>query len=157
MSSQAFRDDVSSVLLGTESFWTGVDVQGEALSCLFIDKLPFPTPDDPILDVLAERDPKGHWVKNCLPRALIAFKQGVGRLLRTVSDRGVVVICDSRIVDKPYGRSFLKACSGARVTRNMADIGSFLDEPEKWKRDKPKVKKVQPTETIRVPRGARFR
>lgn len=154
---QRKRDVPSSVLLGTESFWTGVDVQGEALSCLFIDKLPFPTPDDPILDALAERDPKGHWMKNCLPRALIAFKQGIGRLLRTTTDRGVVVICDSRIVDKPYGRAFLKACSGARVSRNMADIGSFLDEPDKWRRDKPKtkVKKTQPKETIRVPRGVR--
>jgi ATP-dependent DNA helicase DinG len=154
------REIKSSVLLGTESFWTGVDVQGEALSLLFIDKLPFPTPDDPILDVLAERDPKGHWMKNCLPRALIAFRQGIGRLLRTTTDRGVVVICDSRIVDKPYGRTFLKACGGARVSRNLHDVGSFLDEPEKWKRDKPKTKqtkKAEPKETIRVPRGARVR
>jgi ATP-dependent DNA helicase DinG len=154
------REVKSSVLLGTESFWTGVDVQGEALSLLFIDKLPFPTPDDPILDVLAERDPKGHWMKNCLPRALIAFRQGIGRLLRTTTDRGVVVICDSRIVDKPYGRAFLKACGGARVSRNLHDIGSFLDEPEKWQRDKPKAKqpkKAEPKETIRVPRGARVR
>lgn len=155
---QRKRDVSSSVLLGTESFWTGVDVQGEALSLVFIDKLPFPTPDDPILDVLAERDPKGHWMKNCLPRALIAFKQGIGRLLRTTTDRGVVVICDSRIVDKPYGKAFLKACGGARVLRNLHDIASFLDEPEKWKREvKTKTKKAAPKETIRVPRGARVR
>jgi ATP-dependent DNA helicase DinG len=145
----------SSVLLGTESFWTGVDVQGEALSCLFIDKLPFPSPDDPILDVLAERDPKGHWMKNCLPRALIAFKQGIGRLLRTTTDRGVVVICDSRIIDKPYGRAFLKACSGATVSRNLHDVGSFLDEPEKWRRDKPKSKKAEPTKAVRGARAFR--
>ena len=151
----------SSVLLGTESFWTGVDIQGEALSLVFIDKLPFPSPDDPILDVLAERDPKGHWMKNCLPRALIAFRQGIGRLLRTTTDRGVVVICDSRIVDKPYGWSFLKACGGARVSRDMNDVGSFLDDPDKWKRDgtkKAKAQKAAPKiEAIRVPRGARSR
>jgi ATP-dependent DNA helicase DinG len=145
----------SSVLLGTESFWTGVDVQGEALSCLFIDKLPFPSPDDPILDVLAERDPKCHWMKNCLPRALIAFKQGIGRLLRTTTDRGVVVICDSRIADKPYGRAFLKACSGAKVSRNIRDVGSFLDEPEKWRRDKPKAKKTEPMKAVRGARAFR--
>lgn len=156
---QRKRDVPSSVLLGTDSFWTGVDVQGEALSLVFIDKLPFPTPDDPILDVLQERDPKGHWMKNCLPRALIAFRQGIGRLLRTVTDRGVVVICDSRIVDKPYGRTFLVACGGARVSRNLHDVGSFLDEPDKWRRDKlkTKAKKSAPKETIRVPRGARAR
>jgi len=154
---QRKRDASSSVLLGTESFWTGVDVQGEALSLLFIDKLPFPSPDDPILDVLAERDPKGHWMKNCLPRALIAFKQGIGRLLRTVTDRGVVVICDSRIVDKPYGRAFLKACGGARLSRDMADVGSFLDEPDKWRKDKPKTKKAAQKEPVRISRGLRAR
>lgn len=153
------RTVTSSVLLGTESFWTGVDIQGEALSCLFIDKLPFPSPDDPILDVLAERDPKGHWGKNCLPRALIAFRQGIGRLLRTTTDRGVVVVCDSRIVDKPYGRVFLKACGGAKVSRDMTDVGSFLDDPDKWTRNKTtKAKKAAPKiEAIRVPRGARVR
>jgi ATP-dependent DNA helicase DinG len=157
---QRKRQIPSSVLLGTESFWTGIDVQGEALSCLFIDKLPFPSPDDPILDILQERDPKGHWMKNCLPRALIAFKQGIGRLLRTTTDRGVVVICDSRIIGKPYGRAFSKACGhdannprkGTRLSRKLSDVGSFLDEPEKWKRDPPKVLTA---ESKRVPRGAR--
>jgi ATP-dependent DNA helicase DinG len=154
---QRKRDVPSSVLLGTESFWTGVDIQGEALSCLFIDKLPFPSPDDPVLDVLQERDPKGHWVKNCLPRALIAWKQGIGRLLRTATDRGVVVVCDSRVVDKPYGRAFLKACGGARLSRDMADVGSFLDEPDKWRKDKPKTKKAAQKEPVRISRGLRAR
>lgn len=154
---QRKRDVPSSVLLGTESFWTGVDIQGEALSCLFIDKLPFPSPGDPVLDVLQERDPKGHWMKNCLPRTLIAWKQGIGRLLRTATDRGVVVVYDSRVVDKPYGRAFLKACGGARVSRNMADIGSFLDEPDKWRKDKPKTKKAAQKEPVRISRGLRAR
>jgi ATP-dependent DNA helicase DinG len=128
---QRFRENVSSVLLGTESFWTGVDVQGEALSCLFIDKIPFPSPDDPILDALDERESDA-WRKYSLPRALIAFRQGIGRLLRTTTDRGVVVVCDPRIVEKGYGKLFLKACGGARVTRDLADVGTFLDRPDEW-------------------------
>jgi ATP-dependent DNA helicase DinG len=120
-----FRENVSSVLLGTESFWTGVDVPGEALSCLVIDKLPFPSPDDPILDALDEREPDA-WRKYSLPRALIAFRQGIGRLLRTTTDRGTVVICDPRVVEKSYGKIFLKACGGARVTRDIGEVGAFV-------------------------------
>lgn len=127
-----FREDVSSVLLGTDSFWTGVDVPGEALSCLVIDKIPFPSPDDPILDALDERE-RDAWKKHALPRALIQFRQGIGRLLRTATDRGVVMICDPRIVEKSYGKTFLRACGGARVSRDIDDIQAFLntssDEP----------------------------
>lgn len=126
---QRFRENVSSVLLGTDSFWTGVDVQGEALSALFIDKLPFPSPEDPILDALDEREADA-WRKYALPRALIAFRQGIGRLLRTVTDRGVVVVCDPRIVEKGYGKLFLRACGGARVTRNLDEVSAFLDRPD---------------------------
>jgi ATP-dependent DNA helicase DinG len=120
-----FREEVSTVLLGTDSFWTGVDVPGEALSCLVIDKIPFPSPDDPILDALDEREDNA-WANHSLPRALIQFRQGIGRLLRTATDRGVVVICDPRIVEKGYGRGFVKACGGARVTRDIQEIATFL-------------------------------
>lgn len=128
---QRFRESVSSVLLGTESFWTGVDVQGEALSALFIDKLPFPSPEDPTLDALDERESDA-WRKYALPRALIAFRQGIGRLLRTVTDRGVVVVCDPRIVDKGYGKLFLRACGGVHVMRDLSDVNTFLDRPDQW-------------------------
>ncbi len=147
---QRFRENVSSVLLGTESFWTGVDVPGEALSCLVVDKIPFPSPDDPILDALDEREPDA-WRKYSLPRALIAFRQGIGRLLRTITDRGVVVMCDPRVVEKSYGRLFLKACGGARVTRDMGEIGAFIDGKAK---EEPKATGRRSTRANRAGRTA---
>lgn len=88
---------------------------------------------------------------------LIRTLPGIGRLLRTATDRGVVVVCDPRVVDKPYGRTFLKACGGARLSRDMADVGSFLDEPDKWRKDKPKTKKAAQKEPVRILRGLRAR
>ena len=105
---ETFRRDISSVLLGTESFWAGVDVPGEALSCVIIDRLPFASPDDPVLDAIRERD--SQWFRNySLPRAIIAFRQGFGRLIRSTRDRGVVIVLDSRLATKPYGRMFLRS------------------------------------------------
>jgi len=123
---EEFRRDVSSVLLGTESFWEGIDVPGEALSCLIIDRLPFATPEDPVLDAVAERDPKGWFQKWSLPRALIAFRQGFGRLIRSTTDRGVVVCLDRRVHEKAYGRQFIKSLGGVRCTRNLDDVRVFL-------------------------------
>lgn len=103
-----FKEDETSVLLGTESFWTGVDVPGDSLIAVFIDKIPFDHFDDPVLDAIKERDE--NWFQSYYkPKAVIAFKQGFGRLIRSVEDRGVVVCCDNRITGKPYGKSFLKA------------------------------------------------
>lgn len=124
-----FRKDVGSILLGTESFWEGIDVPGEALSCLVIDRIPFATPEDPVLDAVAERDPKGWFTKWSLPRAVIAFRQGVGRLIRTTTDRGVVVCLDRRIHEKSYGRLFFRALGGMRASRNINDVGRFLEQP----------------------------
>ena len=121
-----FRRDVTSVLLGTESFWEGIDVQGEALSCLVIDRLPFPTPDDPVLDVQIERDPRGWFEKWSLPRALIAFRQGSGRLIRSTTDRGAIVLLDNRVNVKRYGKRFLTALGAVGCSRNIADVGVFL-------------------------------
>ena len=122
---EAFRADVGSVLLGTESFWTGIDVPGEALSCVVIDRLPFPSPEDPVLDAIRERDPR--WFLHYgLPRAVLAFKQGFGRLLRSAGDRGVVVVLDRRLVARPYGRLFLRSLPPVRLSRRMADVGRFL-------------------------------
>ena len=121
-----FKRDTHSVLLGVESFWAGVDVPGEALSCVFIDKLPFPHKEDPIADAMTERDRE--WFTNfSLPRAIIAFKQGFGRLIRTTSDRGVVVVLDPRITKKGYGWKFVSSLPKVRRSKKIEDISLFLD------------------------------
>ena len=124
---ERFKLDVRSVLLGTDSFWEGVDVPGEALSCVVIDRLPFMTPDDPVLDIVAQRDPRGWFFKWSLPRAVIAFRQGFGRGVRTRSDRCAVVLLDRRIVDKSYGRTFLRSLGPVHITRALADVRAFLE------------------------------
>ena len=124
---EEFRRDVRSVLLGTESFWAGVDVPGEALSCVVIDRLPFPSPDDPVLDAISERDRQ--WFRTySLPRAVIAFKQGFGRLIRSASDRGVVVVLDRRLVTKPYGRIFTASLPDVLKSRRIENVRRFLEE-----------------------------
>jgi ATP-dependent DNA helicase DinG len=120
-----FRRDISSVLLGTESFWAGVDVPGESLSCVFIDRLPFAPPDDPILDALQERH-RDCFTRYSVPQAIIAFKQGFGRLIRTTTDRGVVVCMDGRLTSKPYGRLFLDSLPPVLRSTDIADVGRFL-------------------------------
>ena len=123
---EAFRKDVNSVLLGTESFWAGMDVPGESLSCVFIDRLPFTHVEDPVLDAISAADPKAFW-NYSVPKAIIAFKQGFGRLIRSIDDRGVVVLADSRVVTKGYGAEFLNSLPGVRLSRNLEDVGVFLD------------------------------
>jgi ATP-dependent DNA helicase DinG len=123
---ERFKSDVSSVLLGNESFWAGVDVPGEALSCVIIDRLPFPTPDDPVLDALSAQDDRWFF-KHSVPRAIIAFKQGAGRGVRSVSDKCVVVCLDRRLIDKSYGKQFLKALPADLPKSMRLDaIGEFL-------------------------------
>jgi len=127
---EAFRKDTSSVLLGTASFWEGVDVRGEALSCVVIDRLPFSSPDDPIANIITETDPRG-WFENwSKPRAVIAFRQGFGRLIRSTQDSGVVVCLDRRLVDKSYGKTFLRVLGGVRLARDIDDVGRFFAEVE---------------------------
>jgi ATP-dependent DNA helicase DinG len=121
-----FRKDVKSVLLGTESFWTGVDVPGESLSCVVIDRLPFQTPDDPVLDAISARNPRW-FMTYSVPRAVIAFKQGFGRLIRRMSDRGVVVLLDRRVVTKPYGRIFLASLPPVMKSQKLESIRVFLE------------------------------
>jgi ATP-dependent DNA helicase DinG len=120
-----FRKDVNSVLLGTESFWTGVDVPGETLSCVVIDRLPFQTPDDPVLNAISERN-EDWFMSHSVPKAVIAFKQGFGRLIRRVTDRGVVVLLDRRIVTKAYGRKFLLSIPEVRRSKKIDSIAKFL-------------------------------
>lgn len=110
-----FKEDVSSVLLGTESFWTGVDVPGEALSCLMIDKIPFPSFGDPVLSALSDREGRNGFWNVSVPRAVLQFRQGVGRLIRRSTDRGIVIVLDCRLVTKGYGNYFTDSLP--RMTR----------------------------------------
>jgi ATP-dependent DNA helicase DinG len=122
-----FKEDIGSVLLGTESFWTGIDVPGEALTGLVIDKLPFPNMDDPVVDAICARDRRA-FDSYLVPRAIIMLRQGVGRLIRSQKDIGVAVILDKRIAEKAYGRRFLKSLPPMLTTRKLDNIARFLAE-----------------------------
>ena len=124
-----FRDLGNAVLLGTSSFWEGVDVRGEALSCVIIDKLPFGSPADPVFQARAaaiERSGRSAFKDYQLPAAVIALKQGVGRLIRDANDRGVLVICDPRLRNRGYGRIFLNSLPPAPVTSDVSDVRRFF-------------------------------
>ena len=127
---ERFRDSGNAVLFGTYSFWEGVDVRGEALSCVIIDKLPFAPPDDPLLKARQRaireqgRDP---FNEQQLPQAAIALKQGVGRLIRDASDRGVVVICDPRLHQKGYGPRLLASLPPQVETPEFSRNGKRID------------------------------
>lgn len=124
-----FRRLGNAVLLGAASFWEGVDVPGEALSVVLIDKLPFAPPDDPVLAARIEslRAAGGNpFLEVQLPRAVLALKQGAGRLIRGESDRGVLVLCDPRLFERPYGRSILASLPPMRLTRELAEVERFF-------------------------------
>ncbi len=124
-----FRELGNAVLLGSQSFWEGVDVAGDALSVVVIDKLPFAPPDDPLLAARLSRlrDEGGNpFLDYQLPQAVISLKQGAGRLIRSESDRGVLMICDPRLVDKPYGRKIWRALPPMRRTRDLPDVEAFF-------------------------------
>src|SRR5438477_583887 len=124
-----FRRLGNAVLLGSQSFWEGVDVQGEALSVVIIDKLPFAPPDDPLFAARLEhiaREGGNPFMDYHLPQAAISLKQGAGRLIRSETDRGVLMICDRRLVEKPYGRRIWQALPPMRRTRELADVEEFF-------------------------------
>ena len=124
-----FRDLGNAVLLGTASFWEGVDVRGEALSCVIIDRLPFASPGDPVVQARIESlRQRGEDPFRCyqLPQAVITLKQGVGRLIRDVTDRGVLMLCDPRLLSKFYGRVFLDSLPPMPRTRNLERVRAFF-------------------------------
>lgn len=129
---EAFREDVHSVLLATGSFWQGVDVPGEALSCLVIDKLPFDSPGDPVVAAKIEalrQKGQNPFTAYQVPSAIISLKQGLGRLIRKGSDRGLLAILDRRILSRPYGRFFLESLPRVPVTARLSDVSTFFGKP----------------------------
>ena len=126
---ETFRQAGNAILLGTASFWEGVDVRGQALSCVLIDKLPFASPGDPVtqarIDALRERGEQP-FMSYQVPQAVIALKQGVGRLIRDTHDRGVIMIGDPRLTQKAYGRIFLNSLPPMRQTREQREAIDFF-------------------------------
>ena len=128
-----FRSAGNAVLVGSQSFWEGVDVRGDALSVVVIDKLPFSPPDDPVLaarlDALEKKGING-FMQHQLPAAIINLKQGAGRLIRDETDRGVLMLCDPRLISKPYGKRIWQSLPPFSRTRELAEVVAFL-QPEK--------------------------
>ncbi len=124
-----FRAAGNGVLIGSQSFWEGVDVRGDALSLVIIDKLPFAPPDDPVLaariEVMEKKGMSG-FVHHQLPEAIINLKQGAGRLIRDENDRGVLMICDPRIISKPYGRRIWQSLPSFKRSRELKVVQEFF-------------------------------
>jgi ATP-dependent DNA helicase DinG len=120
-----FRKDEGTALFATSSFWQGVDIPGEALSCLTIDKIPFMNPSDPLLEAMQERDPES-FTNYSLPKAILDLRQGFGRLIRRRSDRGVVVIFDNRLFTKSYGGEVLASLPDCPVHRDLDALEKFF-------------------------------
>ncbi len=128
---ERFRNSGNGILLGTASFWEGVDVIGDALSLVVIDKLPFAAPDDPVMDALGERlrtEGGNPFMQLALPQAVITLKQGAGRLIRDVEDRGVLAVCDPRLHSRGYGAVFLDSLPPMRRTREVAAVIDFFSQ-----------------------------
>lgn len=124
-----FRRHGNAVLIGSQSFWEGVDVRGEALSLVVIDKLPFAPPDDPVLSARIDKltaEGKNAFMEYQLPYSVITLKQGAGRLIRDETDRGVLMICDPRLLTKSYGKRIWQSLPPFKRTRNLADVAAFF-------------------------------
>lgn len=124
-----FRKLGNAVLVGSQSFWEGVDVRGEALSVVIIDKLPFAPPDDPVLSARVDKlnaEGKNAFMEYQLPYSVITLKQGAGRLIRDENDRGVLMICDPRLISKSYGRKIWQSLPPFKRTRDLAEVEAFF-------------------------------
>ena len=127
---ERFRKRGNAVLVGSQSFWEGVDVRGEALSCVIIDKLPFAPPDDPVLAARIDKmneEGKNAFMEYQLPYAVITLKQGAGRLIRDEADSGVLMICDPRLISKPYGRRIWQSLPPFKRSRFLAEVQAFFE------------------------------
>jgi ATP-dependent DNA helicase DinG len=124
-----FRKSGNGVLIGSQSFWEGVDVRGEALSLVIIDKMPFAPPDDPVLAArieVMEKQGLNGFMHHTLPEAIINLKQGAGRLIRDEGDRGVLMLCDPRVITKPYGRRVWQSLPPFKRTREAQVVIDFF-------------------------------
>ena len=124
-----FRALGNAVLVASQSFWEGVDVRGEALSVVVIDRLPFSPPDDPVLAARIDkmnREGRNAFMEYQVPQAVMTLKQGAGRLIRDETDRGVLMICDPRLVDKPYGKRIWRSLPPMKRTREIAEVEGFF-------------------------------
>ncbi len=129
---ERFRKIGNAILIGSQSFWEGVDVRGEALSLVVIDKLPFAPPDDPVLSARIEKinkEGRNAFMEYQLPRAVINLKQGAGRLIRDETDRGVLMICDPRLISKSYGKRIWQSLPPMKRTRELAEVEQFFCAP----------------------------
>ena len=127
---EQFRETPNAVLFGTSSFWQGVDVQGESLSCVIIDRLPFAVPSDPVVAArmkAIEEEGGKPFFDYQVPSAVLTLKQGFGRLIRSLEDRGVLVLLDSRIRTKRYGQTFLASLPPYRMTSTITDVEEFFE------------------------------
>ena len=124
-----FKQQGNAILLATSSFWEGVDVRGDALSCVIIDKLPFASPGDPVLKArlnAMEKQGKNPFFEYQLPSAVISLRQGVGRLIRDVNDKGVLMVCDPRLLKRAYGHMFLDSVPAMKRTREIKEVDEFF-------------------------------
>jgi ATP-dependent DNA helicase DinG len=123
---EQFKSIPHAVLMGTASFWQGIDISGDALQCVVIAKIPFAVPDDPIVEARMERL-KNPFLEYQVPQATLLFRQGFGRLIRTKTDKGAVAVLDSRIMTKNYGKWFLRSIPKCRITNKREDFKKFFE------------------------------